>query len=310
MAGDEPSRRRNDRALDEDVPMPRQDPEERVKNFKEVALGYTEEMAVAEARRCLKCKSPQCQKGCPVEVPIPQFIDCIVQGRYEEGIALIKSKNALPAVCGRVCPQEQQCQMNCVRGKRGDPVNIGRLERFLADWEREHGVRVPERPAATGRRVAIIGAGPSGLTAASDLARLGHGVTLFEALHVAGGVLMYGIPEFRLPKEIVQREVEYVQSLGVDLRLGNVIGRIAIERNPGMEQKIIQGRVWVDPDDPLQHSGDTLVGKPHADRFIQPHAFDAEQYNPQKTTRQRDDEHEQGRRIFQFIIFVHRLPAL
>ncbi|HOO03229.1 MAG TPA: NADPH-dependent glutamate synthase [Methanomassiliicoccales archaeon] len=227
MAGDEPSRRRNDRALDEDVPMPRQDPKERVKNFKEVALGYTEEMAVAEARRCLKCKSPQCQKGCPVEVPIPQFIDCIVQGRYEEGIALIKSKNALPAVCGRVCPQEQQCQMNCVRGKRGDPVNIGRLERFLADWEREHGVRVPERPAATGRRVAIIGAGPSGLTAASDLARLGHGVTLFEALHVAGGVLMYGIPEFRLPKEIVQREVEYVQSLGVDLRLGNVIGRIA-----------------------------------------------------------------------------------
>ncbi len=226
MEGDEPRRKRNDKALDEDVPMPRQEPEDRVKNFEEVALGYTEEMALAEAARCLKCKNPQCQKGCPVEVPIPQFIDMITQGKYDEGISIIKSKNALPAVCGRVCPQEQQCQKNCIRGKKGDPVNIGRLERFLADWEREHGMKAPERPAPTGKKVAIIGAGPSGLTAASDLVKLGHEVTLFEALHVAGGVLMYGIPEFRLPKEIVQKEIEYVQSLGVELRLGNLIGRI------------------------------------------------------------------------------------
>jgi glutamate synthase (NADPH/NADH) small chain len=226
VEGNEPRRKRNDKALDEDVPMPRQEPEDRVKNFDEVALGYTEEMALAEAARCLKCKNPQCQKGCPVEVPIPQFIDMITQGKYDEGIAIIKSKNALPAVCGRVCPQEQQCQKNCIRGKKGDPVNVGRLERFLADWEREHGMKAPERPAPTGKKVAIVGAGPSGLTAASDLAKLGHEVTLFEALHVAGGVLMYGIPEFRLPKGIVQKEVEYVQSLGVELRLGNLIGRI------------------------------------------------------------------------------------
>jgi len=226
VEGNEPRRKRNDRSLDEDIPMPRQEPKDRVKNFDEVALGYTEEMAVAEAERCLKCKNPQCVKGCPVEVPIPQFIECIAKGRYEEGIAIIKSKNALPAVCGRVCPQEQQCQKNCIRGKKGDPVNIGRLERFLADWEREHGVKTPSRPPSTGKRVAVIGAGPSGLTVASDLAKLGHSVTLFEALHVAGGVLMYGIPEFRLPKKIVQKEVEYVQSLGVELRLGNLIGRI------------------------------------------------------------------------------------
>ena len=198
----------------------------RVKNFGEVALGYTEEMALKEAARCLRCKNPQCRKGCPVDVPIPEFIECISQGKYAEGIDIIRSKNALPAVCGRVCPQEGQCQMKCVRGKKGDPVNIGRLERFLADWEREHGVHVPKKAAPTGKRVAIIGAGPAGLTAASDLVKLGHEVTLFEALHVGGGVLSYGIPEFRLPKEIVQKEIEYVQGLGVDLRLGNLIGRI------------------------------------------------------------------------------------
>jgi len=225
VEGNEP-RRRGEKRMDEDIPMPRQEPEERVRNFKEVALGYTEEMALAEAERCLRCKKPQCVQGCPVEVPIPQFIEKLSQRNYEDAIAIIKSKNALPAVCGRVCPQEAQCQKNCLRGKKGDPVNIGRLERFLADWEREHGMKAPPRPASTGKRVAIIGAGPSGLTAASDLAKLGHEVTLFEALHVAGGVLMYGIPEFRLPKDIVQKEVEYVQSLGVELRLGNLIGRI------------------------------------------------------------------------------------
>ncbi|MCX6650926.1 MAG: NADPH-dependent glutamate synthase [Methanomassiliicoccales archaeon] len=224
MKGNEPHDKKA--ALDEDVPMPRQEPRKRVKNFSEVALGYTEEMALQEAARCLKCKKPQCRQGCPVDVPIPEFIELLRQGQYAEAITVIKSKNALPAICGRVCPQENQCQMNCVRGKKGDPVNIGRLERFLADWEREHGVQIPERAPSTGRKVAIIGAGPAGLTAAADLVKLGHEVTLFEALHVAGGVLSYGIPEFRLPKEIVKKEVEYVQKLGVDLRTGNLIGRI------------------------------------------------------------------------------------
>ena len=225
MEGNE-EKKRSSKPLDEDVPMPRQEPQERVKNFTEVALGYTEEMALQEANRCLQCKNPQCRIGCPVDVPIPEFIDFLRQGKYAEAIAVIKTKNSLPAVCGRVCPQEQQCQMKCIRGKKGDPVNIGRLERFLADWEREHGVQIPEKAPPTGKKVAIIGAGPSGLTAASDLVKLGHEVTLFEALHVAGGVLSYGIPEFRLPKQIVQKEVEYVQKLGVDLRLGNLIGRI------------------------------------------------------------------------------------
>ncbi len=206
--------------------MPKQEPGERVKNFTEVALGYTEEMARKEAERCLQCKNPQCRKGCPVDVPIPEFIGCISKGDYAGGINVIKTKNALPAVCGRVCPQEEQCQKNCIMGKKGDPISIGRLERYLADWERDHGVQVPERAPPTGKKVAIVGAGPAGLTAAADLVRQGHEVTLFEALHVAGGVLTYGIPEFRLPKDIVQKEVEYVQALGVDLRLGNLIGRI------------------------------------------------------------------------------------
>ena len=208
------------------VEMPKQGPKVRVKNFNEVALGYTEELALEEASRCLQCKNPPCRKGCPVDVPIPQFIDCIRQGRYAEGIAVIKSKNALPAICGRVCPQEDQCQAKCVRGRKDEPVSIGRLERFLADWEIEHGVQIPEKAPPTGKKVAIIGAGPAGLTAAAELVRLGHDITLFEALHVGGGVLSYGIPEFRLPKAIVQKEIEYVQRLGVDLRLGYLIGRI------------------------------------------------------------------------------------
>ena len=208
------------------VEMPKQEPEDRVKNFREVALGYTEEMAREEASRCLQCKKPQCRKGCPVDVPIPDFIKCITEGNYADGISVIKTKNALPAVCGRVCPQEEQCQKMCILGKKGNPISIGRLERYLADWEREHGVQVPDRAPPTGKKVAVIGAGPAGLTVSADLVKLGHEVTLFEALHVAGGVLIYGIPEFRLPKDIVQKEVEYVQRLGVDLRLGNLIGRI------------------------------------------------------------------------------------
>jgi glutamate synthase (NADPH/NADH) small chain len=209
----------------EAVEMPKQKPKERVKNFNEVALGYSEAQALEEASRCLQCVKPQCVTGCPVEVPIPEFIKCIREQRYAEGITKIKSKNALPAVCGRVCPQEEQCQVNCVVGKIGQPVSIGRLERYLADWDRGHGFQMPEKAPPTGKKVAIVGAGPSGLTAAADLVKLGHDVVMFEALHLPGGVLVYGIPEFRLPKAIVRNEVNYIQKLGVDLRLGNLVGR-------------------------------------------------------------------------------------
>jgi glutamate synthase (NADPH/NADH) small chain len=209
----------------EAVKMPKQKPKERVKNFNEVALGYTEEQALEEASRCLQCVKPQCVAGCPVEVPISKFIKYIREKKYAEGIAVIKSKNALPAVCGRVCPQEEQCQVKCVLGKIGEPVSVGRLERYLADWERDHGFQIPKKAPPTGKKVAIVGAGPAGLTAAADLVKLGHDVVLFEALHLPGGVLVYGIPEFRLPKAIVRNEVNYIQKLGADLRVGNMIGR-------------------------------------------------------------------------------------
>jgi len=210
----------------EAIEMPKQEPYVRRTNFNEVALGYDEEQALEEANRCLQCVKPQCVTGCPVEVPISEFVKCIRERKYAEGIAKIKEKNALPAVCGRVCPQEEQCQVKCVVGKIGQPVSIGRLERFLADWELGHGFQIPEKAAPTGKKVAIVGAGPAGLTAAADLIKLGHEVVMFEALHLAGGVLVYGIPEFRLPKVIVQNEVNYIQKLGVDLRVGNQIGRI------------------------------------------------------------------------------------
>ena len=210
----------------EAVEMPKQKPKERVKNFNEVALGYNEAQALEEANRCLQCIKPQCVTGCPVEVPIPEFIKCLRERKYAEAIAKIKTKNALPAVCGRVCPQEEQCQVNCVVGKIGEPVSIGRLERYLADWEREHGSQIPEKTPPTGKKVAVIGAGPAGLTAAADLVKLGHDVVMFEALHLPGGVLVYGIPEFRLPKVIVRNEVRYIEKLGADLRLGNLMGRI------------------------------------------------------------------------------------
>lgn len=208
------------------VEMAKQEPHVRNKNFCEVALGYTEAEALEEASRCLCCPNPMCRTGCPVEVPIPTFIKAIKEKKYAEGINAIKTKNALPAVCGRVCPQEVQCQSKCVIGKMGDPISIGRLERFLADWERTNGAQLPPKAPSTGKKVAVIGAGPAGLTVAADLVKLGHGITMFEALHVGGGVLSYGIPEFRLPKAIVQGEVSYVQKLGVDLRLGNLVGRI------------------------------------------------------------------------------------
>lgn len=215
------------RVKKEAEPMPKQKPEVRRKNFNEVALGYTEEQARTEANRCLQCAKPQCVAGCPVEIDIPDFIRLLREGKCEEAAKKLKEKNSLPAVCGRVCPQEDQCQKFCVLGKVGEPVSIGRLERWLADWERETGnVKVPEKTRSTGKKVAVIGAGPAGLTAAADLAKLGHEVVVFEALHLPGGVLVYGIPEFRLPKRIVQAEADYVQKLGVELRLGYLVGRV------------------------------------------------------------------------------------
>lgn len=210
----------------EAVPIQKQKPEVRRRNFNEVALGYTEKQALEEANRCLQCPKPQCIQGCPVEIEIPAFIKLLREGKYEEAIKKIKEKNSLPAICGRVCPQEEQCQKFCILGKVAEPVSIGRLERFLADWERERGFAVPEKVQPTGKKVGVIGAGPAGLTVAADLAKLGHKVVILEALHLPGGVLIYGIPEFRLPKRIVQAEVDYIQNLGVELKLGYLVGRI------------------------------------------------------------------------------------
>jgi glutamate synthase (NADPH/NADH) small chain len=207
-------------------PMPKQEPFERIKNFEEVALGYTEELAQEEARRCLDCKKPQCREGCPVGINIPDFIRYIVGGDFQAGIRKIKETNALPAVCGRVCPQEEQCESRCIVGKKGEPVSIGRLERFLADWEASKGrAERPDMAPLNGMKIAIVGSGPAGITVANDLALLGYEITIFEALHAAGGVLTYGIPEFRLPKAIVKREVEYVKSLGVKLHLDYIVGK-------------------------------------------------------------------------------------
>jgi len=210
----------------EAVPMPKQEPKVRRSNFEEVATGYTEQQALEEASRCLQCPKPLCVTGCPVEIAIPDFVKLLREGKYEEAIQKIKEKNALPAVCGRVCPQEEQCQKMCIMGKVGESVSVGRLERYLADWERKKGIKAPEKTAPTGKKVAVVGAGPAGLTVAADLAKQGHKVVMYEALHLPGGVLVYGIPEFRLPKSIVQSEVDYVQKLGVELHLGYLIGRI------------------------------------------------------------------------------------
>ncbi|WP_295747852.1 NADPH-dependent glutamate synthase [uncultured Oscillibacter sp.] len=206
-------------------PMPSQDPNVRNKNFQEVALGYTEEQALDEAQRCLNCKNRACMQGCPVMVHIPEFIAEVAKGDFEAAYQIISNTSALPAVCGRVCPQETQCEMYCVRGKKGDPVGIGRLERFVADWHNAHCTEAPEKPVSNGHRVAVVGSGPAGLTCAGDLARKGYDVTVFEALHLAGGVLVYGIPEFRLPKAIVQKEVDGLKAMGVTIATDTVIGR-------------------------------------------------------------------------------------
>jgi glutamate synthase (NADPH/NADH) small chain len=208
-------------------PMPLQDEKTRAKNFNEVALGYDESTAMAEASRCLQCKNEPCRKGCPVEIDIPAFLKMAAEGDFDGAIAKIKEKNTLPSVCGRVCPQENQCEKYCTLGKKYEPVAIGRLERFCADWEASRGVKTPDVAPPTGYKVAVIGSGPAGLTCAADLAKLGHKVTVFEALHVAGGVLMYGIPEFRLPKDIVQAEIDSIKDLGVDIEVNSVIGRLA-----------------------------------------------------------------------------------
>ncbi|MFA5399579.1 MAG: NADPH-dependent glutamate synthase [Dehalococcoidia bacterium] len=208
--------------------MPRQDPKVRAHNYNEVALGYNDEMALQEAARCIQCPKRPCVAGCPVNVDIPEFIKAVRDNQMEDSVRILKSKNALPAICGRVCPQETQCEQVCSLGKKGAPIAIGRLERYVADWDLAHKKETKvELPPPTGKRVAVIGSGPAGLTAAADLARMGHKVTVYEALHTAGGVLMYGIPEFRLPKNVVQSEVDYVKSLGVDIQLDSVMGKLA-----------------------------------------------------------------------------------
>ena len=207
-------------------PMPTQDPDIRNKNFEEVALGYTAEMAVNEAKRCIHCKNKPCQTGCPVGIDIPEFIGHVAEGDFEAAYQVINRSSSLPAVCGRVCPQESQCEGKCTRGIKNEPVGIGRLERFVADWHRENVHTAPVVPESNGHKVAIIGAGPAGLTAAGDLAKLGYKVTVYEALHVAGGVLMYGIPEFRLPKAIVQQEIDGLKKMGVDFECNMVIGKV------------------------------------------------------------------------------------
>ena len=208
------------------TPMPEQDPQVRARNFKEVALGYTAEMAIQEANRCLGCKNPKCVEGCPVNVRIPEFIKKVQAGDFKAAYEIITSTNALPALSGRVCPQESQCECKCVRGIKGEPVAIGRLERFVADWYRENVNAMPEKTPSNGKKVAVVGSGPAGMTAASDLAKKGYAVTMFEALHTAGGVLVYGIPEFRLPKAIVANEVKKLEAQGVTVMTNMVIGRV------------------------------------------------------------------------------------
>ena len=209
----------------EKQPMQNQAPDIRRLNFHEVALGYTKEQAVEEAGRCLNCKTKPCVHGCPVTVDIPTFIHKVQQGEFEQAYQIIHRTSTLPAVCGRVCPQETQCEQVCLRGKKGEPVAIGRLERFVADWHNAHGEEAAVRPASNGHKAAVIGSGPAGLTCAGDLAQMGYAVTVFEALHQAGGVLVYGIPEFRLPKAIVQKEIDALQALGVTVEADMVIGK-------------------------------------------------------------------------------------
>ena len=206
--------------------MPAQEPKERAKNFFEVTFGYTAETAIDEAKRCLNCKNKPCVGGCPVRIHIPDFIAKVAEGEFEEAYQIIQKTSSLPAVCGRVCPQESQCEQQCVRGRKGEPVAIGRLERFVADWHNANSCDLPVKAEPNGHKVAVVGSGPAGLTCAGDLAKRGYDVTVFEALHLAGGVLSYGIPEFRLPKAIVQKEIDNLKALGVKVETNMVIGRV------------------------------------------------------------------------------------
>ena len=251
------------------TPMREQLPEERIKNNDEVPYGYSADEAVREAERCLQCKKPKCMEGCPVEIDIPGFINFIAEKKFKEGIMRIKEKNILPAICGRVCPQEEQCEKYCVVGKKNEPVAIGRLERFLADWERNEGkIEIPPKPAPTGKKVAVVGAGPAGITVAADLAKFGHEVIVYEALHKPGGVLVYGIPEFRLPKEIVFKEVDYLRNLGVKIYTDMVIGQIKSVQELFSEFDAIflgtgAGLPWF-----LEISGENLNGVYSANEYL------------------------------------------
>jgi glutamate synthase (NADPH/NADH) small chain len=252
-------------------PMREQAPQDRVRNFNEVPLGYTEEQALAEASRCLQCKKPKCIDGCPVAVDIPGFIGLVQEGKFAEAARKIKLTNVLPAVCGRVCPQETQCEALCVLGKKSDPVAVGRLERFVADWEREHDVvERPHTAPPTGKRVAMIGSGPAGLTCAADLAKLGHDVTVFEALHEMGGVLVYGIPEFRLPKKILRKEIDTLRDMGVKLETSAVIGKLATIEELMQEEGF--DAVFIGTGAGLPHfmgiPGENLMGVYSANEFL------------------------------------------
>jgi len=252
--------------------MPQQDAEVRRSNFDEVALGYDDATAVAEAQRCIQCKKRPCVEGCPVGVDIPAFIQKIAEGDFAQAARILKDKNSLPAICGRVCPQEDQCEKFCTLKAKYGPVAVGRLERFVADWEAAHsnGKTQVSRHEPTGCKVAVIGSGPSGLTIAGDLARMGHAVTIFEAFHKAGGVLVYGIPEFRLPKSIVEREVEYIRSLGVEIRLDSVVGRITSVDELMTEQGFDAVYIAVGAGLPyfMNIPGENLVGVYSANEFL------------------------------------------
>lgn len=251
--------------------MPEQEPQERNKNFKEVNLGYTEELALTEAQRCLQCPKPTCVQGCPVNIQIKDFITLIANGDFLGAVSKIKEDNALPAICGRVCPQEEQCEVACVVGKRGKPVAIGNLERFVADYERKNAqVKLPEVGKPTGKRVAIVGSGPAGLSCAKDLIQLGHQVTVFEALHELGGVLVYGIPEFRLPKEIVRAEIDGLRRMGVRFETDAVVGRTVtvdeLMHEEGYDAVFIgvgAGLPWF-----LGIPGENLIGVYSANEFL------------------------------------------
>ena len=251
------------------VAMPEQEPNVRNKNFSEVALGYTKEMAMEEARRCLNCKHKPCMTGCPVNVPIPGFIEKVAEGDFDAAYEIITSENALPAICGRVCPQENQCEGKCVRGIKGEPVEIGRLERFVADYHMANAKPVETKIEKNGKRVAVVGSGPSGITCAGELIKKGYDVTVFEALHKAGGVLSYGIPEFRLPKDLVAKEIETVEKLGVDIETNVIVGR-SVTIDELMEQGY--GAVFVGSGAGLPRflniPGENLLGVYSANEFL------------------------------------------